>query len=104
MAGLVEYVLDLARDIAGISAAQTEHLQIELLELQKKEAEIRRQLEMAKTAGQRLVNFQPVINGHIQCPDCWVSRAQQVAMRPGPADADNRDTFACRVCHYEFAL
>jgi hypothetical protein len=105
MGGLADYVVSLAREIADASQNKAERLKSQLHELQKQEAKIQRELELAQSAAQRLVNFDPSINGHIQCPDCWMNRAQHVSMRNVPAEpGDHRDIFECRVCHFELAL
>ncbi len=79
-------------------------LKPELGDIEKRKSEIESILDSANLAQDRLLNFNPTINGDFQCPFCWIHNGKQTPIVPYSSDSDNIDIFRCRTCGFKVAV
>jgi hypothetical protein len=77
--------------------------QEERLRLQTRLAFLEAQLQEANLAPGRLVSFQPKIDGHLQCPRCWIAQKTRSVLAPSRSADRQRDLLRCEICHLEIS-
>ena len=78
---------------AGLRAEQ------EMAEVEKQKAKLNSQINTAKLASQRLLNFPIKVGVDYQCPRCWIANETRSALRAIDGD-DSRDLMECRACGF----
>lgn len=90
----------LCQKLADDAQGRVARMKAELAELEERKVKIQSDLTLTGHAFQRALNFQPQIDGKLQCPRCWVDNELRTALTPIPSDAGD-DMFRCRACHFE---
>jgi hypothetical protein len=67
-----EEIKNAAARIAQATTARASRIQGELAQIEAKKAAIEAELKAMRSSGERILNFQPQVNGDFQCPTCWV--------------------------------
>lgn len=97
-------------DIASRLAAHQQHhasgLQNEINEIEARKVKLLAERDLARSARERLTNFQVKIGADYQCPDCWISRNVRSALYPIGDGERHLDRFRCRSCDqvWEFSF
>jgi len=91
-----------AQEMAQAAQSQTERLQQEIADAERRKADAEAALELARSAIYRFDHFDPLFGGDFQCPDCWVSRGVHASMIPIPSDT-GADWFRCKTCGLELS-
>src|SRR5262249_47081075 len=78
-------------------------VQQELRGMQARMAQMQTELQTAKLASQRALNFEFKVDGQYQCPRCWVLDGVKSNIPPIPG-GDRDDRFVCRTCFCEIAV
>jgi len=81
--------------------AKQSRLQIQLLELESRKADLEAQMRSADKAPERVLSFTPQIDGEYQCPRCWVEHELRSRLKPIPGDTAP-GVFRCQACRLEF--
>lgn len=89
-----------ANEAATAAQDTTARLQREISELKERMTQAQAELEVSKSAVNRLDGFEPDFDGDLQCPGCWVSRGTRSRMIPIPSNT-HVDWFRCKTCHLE---
>jgi hypothetical protein len=98
-----EQLGDIAKQIAESAKHKQGFLEIEHAELQRKRADAKIALDVARGAHQRLLNFSPTLGADFQCPNCWITDARHSALHPVSSDTGD-DMYHCDNCHLDFVL
>jgi hypothetical protein len=93
----------LAEEFAAQSQSQASHLKAQLLDAERKVAEIKAKLDATKLAFKRLANFQVIRGLHYQCARCGVFDGLQADMTPRPG-RHRLDLFQCDTCRFEMEV
>jgi hypothetical protein len=79
------------------------NLEIELLEIETRKAQIEAQLDTLKRAHTRLLDYRPCIGTDFQCPRCWVEYKPGATLRPIPSSTHD-DIMRCNVCNGDIVI
>ena len=72
-------------------------LEAQLREIERSKTDIEAQLDAAKRAHKRLLDYRPRIGVDFQCPRCWIQKEVKSALSPvGGATRD--DILRCHTC------
>ena len=71
----------IAREVAEYAQEGVAHLDQEVLELQRQLAEKEAERDAARAAPQRLPTYRAGDGGNYYCPNCWIERGVQSALR-----------------------
>ncbi len=69
-------------------------------QLQARQAEVQTSLDAANLSRKRCAKFQAEVNGHFQCPRCWINKARRSRLDPVPGTA-GEEIFGCDEWHFE---
>lgn len=110
MSGIVSALLDEAHyqarrleDATPALNAQLRQLEREQAGVEQRIAEIKAQLEAARVAQKRLLNYQPSIGTDFQCPRCWVVNEIRADVRPIPSQTSD-DIMRCGTCGADIVI
>jgi hypothetical protein len=95
-------VSQLAREHADQARWRADHYEAELHRLKREQTEVEAKLRAVNLSSTRLANFEPEIEGHLQCPHCWIDNKMQSRLNPMPGTA-GEDMFRCDECHFEIS-
>jgi hypothetical protein len=96
---LLQHAADMAKSLEGGTAA----LQAELRALERRKIEIDAELEAAKLARQRLLEYRPRLGPDFQCPHCWVESETRSTLVPLDGATDD-DVLRCNTCRSEYVI
>ena len=85
------------RDTAPALNAELRQLNEEQAEIERRKAQIKAQLEAARVAQKRVLNFRPCIGTDFQCPRCWIVTEVGSPLRPVPSSTSD-DIMRCQAC------
>jgi hypothetical protein len=95
------------RDSAAKIAAQQHQaasgFEKEYLAIQEQAEKLKTKRDNARTASDRLLNFEIKINGDYQCPACWIIRNARAALLPRPSQ-NRDDIFQCSQCGHKLTI
>jgi hypothetical protein len=77
--------------------AELRQLEAQEAEIERRKAEIKAQLEAARLAHKRLLNFRPCIGTDFQCPRCGIVKEIGSTLRPIPSSTSD-DIMRCGTC------
>ena len=89
---------EIADDVATHLQSRQVTLDQEILDLEKRAAKLHAERDAIRLAPDRAANIQFSINGHFQCPWCWIERGSHTNLRAIGAADDGRDRFKCPKC------
>ena len=69
--------------IAAREHSRADHLYEEYKRVQAQANSLKADHDMARSAPDRLLSFQPRVNGDYQCPACWIEENTVATMLPG---------------------
>ena len=93
----------LASEIARDVEAQKPSLEAELAKIEAQKTAVEAKLRAASLGPERTYNFQPEIDGQLQCPRCFIAGELQSPLFPIPSQT-KEDNFSCRTCHFKFTI
>jgi hypothetical protein len=95
-----------ASQFATQTQGQIAKLEDELLEMEKHKAAKQAELQTARLAHKRLLNFKPKIGRDYQCSRCWIDREASGIMiaMPGSKGPKGRDFLRCSDCGWTIDL
>jgi len=102
----VEYVGELkalANQMAAREQAKLSQIEKRLTELEEEKASLEARRDLASTAHERALNFQPVLGADYQCPSCWIVGKGAASLRPIDGKP-GKDLFRCGRCDEEFSF
>ena len=97
MARARETLIALATDIASKREGRLPNLQEELLEVERKKAEIDRAIHAAHLARERLRDYIPILGSGLSCPRCWIDDEARNLMSPKASETAD-DFWECSHC------
>ena len=83
--------------------AQLRQLGHEQAELERRQMQIKTQLEAARLAQKRLLNFQPSIGADFQCPRCLIVNEIRSFVRPIGSNTSD-DIMRCGLCGLDLII
>jgi hypothetical protein len=92
-------VSQLARERADQACWMADHYEEQLRRLKMEEMEIEAKRRAANLSTKRFANFEPEIDGHLQC---WIDKEAPSRLNPIPGTA-GEDIFRCDECHFEIS-
>jgi hypothetical protein len=95
-------VSQLARERADQAGWMAGHYEGELRRLKMEEMDIEAKRRAASLSSKRFTSFEPEIDGHLQCPHCWIDEETRSRLNPIPGTA-GEDIFRCDECHFEIS-
>jgi hypothetical protein len=95
-------VSELARERADQARWRADRYEAQLCRLKSEQAELEAKLRAVNLSSTRLTNFEPEIEGHLQCPHCWIDNETRSRLNPMPGTA-GEDMFRCDECHFEIS-
>jgi len=102
----VEYVGELkalANQMSAREQAKLSQIEKRLTELEEEKALLEARRDLASTANQRALNFQPVLGSDYQCPACWIVDKERAALGPISGEP-HKDFFRCSRCNEAFGF
>lgn len=100
---VVQHLAEIAKELGLEAQARHRQAHAELLQLEAIISQKRTAAEAASMAHKRSLNFSPALGRELLCPDCWVNRGNQSALRPIPG-TDDTDIMKCSVCHEKYPI
>jgi hypothetical protein len=94
---------DIADDIASALQNSQAALEQQILDLEKRLAELHAERNLARSAANRAANMEVFVNNHYECPRCWVMRGEHAKLRPVPSETGD-DIFRCQKCREELRV
>ncbi len=91
-----------AHKLADEAHVRAGYYKEQLRQLEARQAEIQTSLHAAKLSRKRFAKFQAEVNGHFQCPRCWINEATRSRLDPVPGTS-GEDIFRCNECHFEIS-
>jgi hypothetical protein len=95
-------VSQLARERADQTRWMADHYEEQLRRLKTEEMDIEAKRRAAGLSSKRFANFEPEIDGYLQCPHCWIDNEARSRLNPIPGTA-GEDIFRCDECHFEIS-
>jgi len=95
-------VSQLAQERADQTRWMADHYEEQLRRLKMEELDIEAKRRAASLSSKRFANFEPEIDGHLQCPHCWIDKEARSRLNPVPGTA-GEDIFRCDECHFEIS-
>lgn len=89
--------------IAQATNARASRIQGELTQIEAKKAAIEAELKAMRSSRERILNFQPQVNGDFQCPTCWVQHENRSVLSPIGGATTLEDLWRCHVCGFEMS-
>jgi hypothetical protein len=96
----IERLSQLAHQLADEARVRAGYYKEQLRQLQARQAEVQTSLDAANLSRKRCAKFQAEVNGHFQCPRCWINKARRSRLDPAPGTA-GEEIFRCDECHFE---
>jgi len=91
-----------AHKLADEARVRADYYKEQLRQLQARQAEIQTTLDAANRSRKRFAKFQAEVNGHFQCPRCWINEATRSRLDPVPGTS-GEEIFRCVECHFEIS-
>jgi hypothetical protein len=98
-----EALLRFAHEMALRHEAQIPQLNNDLIDIEAKMTEIRRELHTARLATKRASDYNPVFGRDLRCPGCWIYNETSNIMHPIPSDKGNGN-WQCDSCKQIFTI
>ena len=95
-------VSQLARDRADQARWMADRYEEQFRRLKMEEIDLETKRQAANLSSERFANFQAEIDGHLQCPHCWIEQGTRSRLNPIPGTA-GEDMFRCDECHFEIS-
>jgi hypothetical protein len=95
-------VSQLARERADQTRWMADHYEEQLRRLKTEEMDIEAKRRAAGLSSKRFANFEPEIDGYLQCPHCWIDNEARSRLNPIPGTA-GEDIFRCDECHFQIS-
>ena len=95
-------VSQLARERADQARWMADHYEAQLRRLKMEEMDLEAKCRAANLSRKRSANFEAEIDGHLQCPHCWIDKETRSRLNPIPGTAGG-DMFRCDECHFEIS-
>jgi hypothetical protein len=92
----------LAYQLADEAHVRADYYKEQLRLLQARQTEIQTSLGAANLSRKRFAKFKAQVNGHLQCPRCWIDKAMRSPLDPVPGTS-GEDIFRCDECHFEIS-
>ena len=103
-----EQLVQRAAQIAGAKAYAIPGWRADICDLEQRKAGIERKIDEARNVEKRLATYREAIQAASDedplCPDCWMDRAQELAMMPITSDTPDEDQYGCMECGFEASL
>ena len=80
-----EVIREEASKIAAREHSRASHLYEEYKRVQAQAERLKADHDLARSAPDRLLSFQAMVNGDYQCPACWIEQNAGATMLPVPA-------------------
>jgi hypothetical protein len=93
-------VSQLARERADQAHGSADRYQAQLCRLKSEQTELEVKLRASILSSARIAKFEAEIEGHLQCPHCWIDNETRSRLNPMPGTA-GEDMFRCDECHFE---
>ena len=93
-------VSELARERADQARGSADRYQAQLCRLKSEQTELEAKLRASILSSARVAKFEAEIEGHLQCPHCWIDNETRSRLNPMPGTA-GEDMFGCDECHFE---
>ena len=93
-------VSELARERADQARWRADRYQAQLCRLKSEQTELDAKLRASILSSARVAKFEAEIEGHLQCPHCWIDNETRSRLNPMPGTA-GEDMFGCDECHFE---
>jgi hypothetical protein len=97
-------VAQLAFQIATDILQTAKQLEPEFLQLEQRKLEIQAQFDSANLCFERLNSFRPEIEGHLQCPGCWIRSERQTNLTPLSSQPEAEQLFRCDLCELDYSV
>lgn len=91
-----------AHQLAEEARVRADYYKEQLRLLQARQADIETSLNASKLSRKRFVRFRAKVNGHFQCPRCWIEKATRSRLDPVPGTA-GEGILRCDECHFEIS-
>ena len=105
MNGFHSQLFRLAKEAAKAAQQDIARLRNEILELEKRKTTTAATLELAICAVNRFDHFEPVIDGKLQCPVCWVERGIRSQLFPiSRPEGERACYFECCECNLQYSM
>jgi hypothetical protein len=98
----IERLSQLAHQLAEDARVRAGYYKEQLRQLQARQAKIQTSLDAANLSRKRFARFQAEVNGHFQCPRCWINKATRSRLDPVAGTA-GEDIFRCNECDFEIS-
>jgi hypothetical protein len=98
----IEQLSRFAHQLSDEARVRAGYYKEQLRQLQARQAELQTSLDAANLSRKRFARFQAQVNGHFQCPRCWISKATRSRLDPVPGTA-GEDIFRCNECDFEIS-
>lgn len=92
-----DHIQAVADEIATRFKSGEGRLDEEIFGLQERAAQLRAQRDAIRLMPNRAANMKVSIEGHYQCPWCWVREGVHANLRPTASD-ERDDLFQCEKC------
>jgi DNA-directed RNA polymerase subunit M/transcription elongation factor TFIIS len=100
-----EQLVQRAARIAHARATAISGWRADIRDLEQRKARIEREIDEATSVEKRLVTYREAAQAASDedpiCPDCWMDRAQELAMMPITSDTPNEIQYGCMECGFE---
>jgi transposase-like protein len=84
--------------------AQISQLEAKLSKIQEEQLEIERSLHSARFAGQRALQYSPVMRGQVVCLRCWIESETLRRLISVAGGTKTHDVWECSHCHTQFEV
>jgi flagellar motility protein MotE (MotC chaperone) len=98
----IEQLSRFAHQLADEARVRAGYYKEQLRHLEARQAEIQTSLHAANRSRKRRAKFKAEVNGHFQCPRCWINKATRSRLDPVPGTA-GEDIFRCNECRFEIS-
>jgi len=98
----IEQLSRFAHQLSDEARVRAGYYKEQLRQLQARQAELQTSLDAANRSRKRFARFQAQVNGHFQCPRCWINKATRSRLDPVPGTA-GEDIFRCNECDFEIS-
>lgn len=95
--------LKIAAEIAENFEASATRLESEIAKVEAQAEQIKAKRDLARSAANRLANFEVTFGGYVQCPACWIERGLRSPLQPTPSSTPD-DIFRCSDCQRVFSV
>jgi hypothetical protein len=96
-------VRERAAEILGRQQADARVAESVLRSIRRQQIELEATIHNVNLAQQRLVHFQPEIDGRLQCPRCWIENELRSSLTK-IRGTDRYELFGCDRCSLELAV